>query len=118
MIKRGLSLSSERGAEDSDSRGGLHRISKRPQGLIDNKTDPIDQHLPKTVTPMESKQPRLQVPEVQFRVLIIGRANAGKTSILQRVCETTESPVIYRRRQDSDSKPEEAEMVRDPINSS
>ncbi|KIN98658.1 hypothetical protein M404DRAFT_57289, partial [Pisolithus tinctorius Marx 270] len=31
-----------------------------------------------------------------FRVLIIGRANAGKTSILQRVCETTESPQIYR----------------------
>ncbi|KAH9051714.1 hypothetical protein EDB87DRAFT_1571155, partial [Lactarius vividus] len=31
-----------------------------------------------------------------FRVLIIGRANAGKTSILQRICETTESPVIYR----------------------
>jgi len=33
---------------------------------------------------------------VNFRVLIIGRANAGKTSILQRVCDTTESPVIYR----------------------
>ncbi|KAJ7189518.1 hypothetical protein GGX14DRAFT_333981, partial [Mycena pura] len=32
------------------------------------------------------------------RVLIIGRANAGKTSILQRVChwQSTESPVIYR----------------------
>ena len=36
------------------------------------------------------------VLNVQFRVLIIGRANAGKTSILQRVCDTTESPVIYR----------------------
>ena len=32
---------------------------------------------------------------VKFRVLIIGRANAGKTSILQRVCDTTESE-IYR----------------------
>jgi len=38
------------------------------------------------------------VPEdVKLRVLIIGRANAGKTSILQRVCDTTDSPVIYRR---------------------
>ena len=37
-----------------------------------------------------------RIPEIQFRVLIIGRANAGKTSILQRICETTESPVIYR----------------------
>ena len=26
----------------------------------------------------------------------IGRANAGKTSILQKVCDTTKSPVIYR----------------------
>ena len=40
--------------------------------------------------------PRPRVPNVQFRVLIIGRANAGKTSILQRVCDTTESPVIYK----------------------
>jgi hypothetical protein len=40
--------------------------------------------------------PSPRVPSVQFRVLIIGRANAGKTSILQRVCDTTESPVIYR----------------------
>jgi hypothetical protein len=37
-----------------------------------------------------------RVPGLQFRVLIIGRANAGKTSILQRVCDTTESPEIYR----------------------
>jgi len=37
-----------------------------------------------------------KVPKVQFRVLIIGRANAGKTTILQRVCDTTESPIIYR----------------------
>jgi GTPase SAR1 family protein len=34
---------------------------------------------------------------VRFRVLVIGRANAGKTSILQRVCDTTESPKIYQR---------------------
>ena len=45
---------------------------------------------------MEAEATRLRVPDITFRVLIIGRANAGKTSILQRVCETTESPVIYR----------------------
>src|SRR6267142_912127 len=33
--------------------------------------------------------------DIKFRVLIIGRANAGKTSILQRVCDTTENPEIY-----------------------
>ena len=31
----------------------------------------------------------------KFRVLIIGRANAGKTTILKRVCDTTEEPEIY-----------------------
>ena len=31
----------------------------------------------------------------RFRVLIIGRANAGKTTILQRVCNTTDKPKIF-----------------------
>ena len=39
---------------------------------------------------------RRNMPDLQFRVLVLGRANAGKTTILQRVCETTESPKIYR----------------------
>ena len=33
----------------------------------------------------------------RFRVLVIGRANAGKTTILQRVCNTTEQPKIFNR---------------------
>ncbi|KAH8991763.1 hypothetical protein EDB86DRAFT_2806460 [Lactarius hatsudake] len=45
---------------------------------------------------MDTQQPPRRIPKIQFRVLIIGRANAGKTSILQRVCDTTESPIIYR----------------------
>jgi len=45
---------------------------------------------------MATQQNQFQVPNVKFRVLIIGRANAGKTSILQRVCDPTESPKIYR----------------------
>ncbi|KAG2342787.1 era-like GTP-binding protein [Suillus weaverae] len=31
----------------------------------------------------------------RFRILVIGRANAGKTTILQRVCNTRENPQIY-----------------------
>ncbi|KAG1732649.1 uncharacterized protein EDB91DRAFT_665046 [Suillus paluster] len=31
----------------------------------------------------------------RFRVLILGRANAGKTTILQKVCNTTEQPEIF-----------------------
>ncbi|KIK12540.1 hypothetical protein PISMIDRAFT_18665 [Pisolithus microcarpus 441] len=31
----------------------------------------------------------------QFRILVMGRANAGKTTILQRVCNTTDNPEIF-----------------------
>jgi GTPase SAR1 family protein len=50
---------------------------------------------PKTISPTGTQGTRL-IPDLRFRVLVIGRANAGKTSILQRVCDTTESPTIYR----------------------
>jgi predicted GTPase len=30
----------------------------------------------------------------RFRILIIGRANAGKSTILKRICDTTEEPEI------------------------
>ncbi|KAH9163053.1 GTP-binding protein [Lactarius sanguifluus] len=51
---------------------------------------------------MDTQQSSRRAPNIKFRVLIIGRANAGKTSILQRVCDTTESPIIYRQGDDSD----------------
>ena len=31
----------------------------------------------------------------RFRILVIGRANAGKTTILERICDSTENPEIY-----------------------
>jgi len=31
----------------------------------------------------------------RFRILIIGRANAGKTTILRAICNTTENPEVY-----------------------
>ena len=46
---------------------------------------------------MDAQQYLPRVPrDIKFRVLVIGRANAGMTSILQRVCDTTDSPEIYR----------------------
>ena len=31
----------------------------------------------------------------RFRILVIGRANAGKTTILKKICNSTENPEIY-----------------------
>ena len=31
----------------------------------------------------------------RFRILVIGRANAGKTTILKRICNSTENPEIF-----------------------
>ena len=42
----------------------------------------------------------LRAKYTHFRILVIGRANAGKTTLLQRVCNTREDPCIY----DDDSK--------------
>jgi hypothetical protein len=54
---------------------------------------------------MDSQRFLPRVPNVTFRVLIIGRANAGKTTILQRVCDTTESPLVYRIDQEGGRRP-------------
>ena len=37
----------------------------------------------------------LRAKYTRFRILVIGRANAGKTTLLQRVCNTTDDPCIY-----------------------
>ena len=58
----------------------------------------------------DSATPPRQAPKISFRVLIIGRANAGKTSILQRICDTTESPVIYQRTYNNDKSYHEKEV--------
>jgi GTPase SAR1 family protein len=59
---------------------------------------------------MAAQQILPAVPKyVKFRVLIIGRANAGKTSILQRICGTTEDPEVYKR--DPDGSLEEVRYV-------
>lgn len=49
-------------------------------------------------------KPRRPLQKIKFRVLIIGRANAGKTSILQRVCDTTDSPITYHKTPDGKKK--------------
>ena len=51
-----------------------------------------------TIDPKEAA--KLRAKYTHFRILVIGRANAGKTTLLKRVCNTKEDPVysevIYR----------------------
>ena len=57
--------------------------------------------LPLPTTTMSDYDPyKLRAKYTRFRILVIGRANAGKTTLLQRVCNTTEDPCIY----DDDNK--------------
>ncbi|KAF8801087.1 hypothetical protein BYT27DRAFT_7245392 [Phlegmacium glaucopus] len=38
---------------------------------------------------------KLRQKYTRFRILVIGRANTGKTTLLKRVCNTTKEPCIY-----------------------
>ena len=52
--------------------------------------------LPSSTTTMSNSNPsELRAKYTRFRILVIGRANAGKTTLLQRVCNTTEDPCLY-----------------------
>src|ERR1700722_11415338 len=33
----------------------------------------------------------------RFRILILGRANAGKTTVLKKMCETNKNPIIHNK---------------------
>jgi len=45
---------------------------------------------------MDDELPALRLRSAcnRFRILIIGRPNAGKTTILQKLCNTTDAPII------------------------
>ncbi|KAI6110659.1 hypothetical protein EV401DRAFT_297308 [Pisolithus croceorrhizus] len=45
------------------------------------------------LNPVKAKEHIDRIP--RFRILVMGRANAGKTTILQRVCNTTDRPEIF-----------------------
>jgi len=67
-----------------------------------NQPHPRPRARPHSIASMATNISPPQLPKIQFRVLIIGRANAGKTTILQRVCDTTESPTVYRQINDDE----------------
>ena len=80
-----------------DTQQSLRLTPNFPQPF-DPKGDPQShRQIPNNpIASMDTQQSRHRLLGIKLRVLIIGRANSGKTSILQRVCDTTGSPVIYR----------------------
>lgn len=50
----------------------------------------------------------------KFRVLIIGKANAGKTTILQKVCNTTENPTAVDTDESFAAQTKRWGMIMDP----
>ena len=51
-----------------------------------------------TITTNPEEAAKLRAKYTHFRILIIGRANAGKTTLLKRVCNTKEDPVYSKVR--------------------
>ena len=72
------------------SRAFLKHLKKvfRP-GSSNTVTPQVD--LAPTTNPEEAAE--LRAKYTHFRILVIGRANAGKTTLLKRVCNTKEDPV-------------------------
>ena len=58
---------------------------------VDAAPPPADAAPPPAIDPVEAA--KLRAKYTHFRVLVVGRANAGKTTLLQRVCNTKEDPV-------------------------
>ena len=50
---------------------------------------------PSNVNRNEDRAAELRKKAGRSRILIIGRANSGKTTILQKICKTDENPDIF-----------------------
>jgi ribosome biogenesis GTPase A len=51
-----------------------------------------------TITTDPKEAAKLRAKYAHFRILVIGRANAGKTTLLKRVCDSKEDPVYSKVR--------------------
>jgi ATPase subunit of ABC transporter with duplicated ATPase domains len=90
----GLTCADRPSCWTSHARSGVHRFPR----TIDNKRciqngHPLFQSTNDMADILDSFETRQKYSH--FRILVIGRANAGKTTLLKRVCNTTEDPRIY-----------------------
>jgi len=84
-------------ANESNLKGFRNRLKK----VFGRDTPPNHSTLPpadlaptvSTITTDPKEAAKLRARYTHFRILVIGRANAGKTTLLKRVCNTKEDPV-------------------------
>jgi len=70
------------------------QTSKEPKGIF-NRLKKAIRLGSRTIDPEEVQAAKLRAKYTRFRILVIGRANAGKTMLLKRVDNTTEEPSNY-----------------------
>ncbi|KAG5651691.1 hypothetical protein H0H81_007803 [Sphagnurus paluster] len=87
-------MSDNRQKTAKESKGFRNRLENLI-GLRSRSTPQSRSNSPSTVVPVVATDPKLLAKYTRFRILVIGRANAGKTTLLKRVCNTTEEPSIY-----------------------
>ncbi|KAG6331337.1 hypothetical protein ID866_7753, partial [Astraeus odoratus] len=87
-------------SQDNDATADSHHLSPPPLHDLDNMamsavegglTGPTDASSSFRMVKVREEFKRIG----RFRILVMGRANAGKTTILQRICNTTDLPEIF-----------------------
>jgi ribosome biogenesis GTPase A len=78
---------------------GCRKYLKKLFGRGSQSTPPADlAPTVSTITIDPKEAAKLRAKYKHFRILVIGRANAGKTTLLKRVCNSKEDPVYNKVR--------------------
>jgi predicted GTPase len=88
-------------AKGSNLKGFRNRLKKvfgRDKSPNRSNSPPANVVPTSTITTDPEEAARLRVRYTHFRILVIGRANAGKTTLLKRVCNAEEDPVYEKVR--------------------
>ena len=89
----------DQGAPQTAKESNWKGLRNRLKEMFRQGTPPVDL-VPtvSTITTNRKEAKKLRAKYTHFRILVIGRANVGKTTLLKRVCNTKEDPVYGKVR--------------------
>ena len=106
-----IEMADDRGQTTKESKGIFNQLKKAirlgslstpqtrsnsPSNVVAQPVGTAPPAVPAPITTIDRREAaKLRAKYTHFRILVIGRANAGKTTMLKRVCNTTEEPSIY-----------------------